>query len=51
VDNFIDIMELQQAYLCALEDQDQITAITLLHQSPHNLKNHYVDYISLDATF
>jgi hypothetical protein len=39
-------MEVQQAYLFALEDQDQITAITLLHQSPHNLKNHYADYIS-----
>jgi hypothetical protein len=37
-------MEVQQAYLYALEDQDQIDAITLLHQSPHNLKNHYAGY-------
>jgi hypothetical protein len=27
LDDFIDIMEVQQAYLCALEDQDQITAL------------------------
>jgi hypothetical protein len=35
---------MQQANLCALEDHDHITAITLLPQSPHNLKNHYDDY-------
>jgi hypothetical protein len=45
LDDIIDIMKVQQAYLCALEDQDQITVITLFHQSPHNLKNHYDDYI------
>jgi hypothetical protein len=45
LDKFIDIMEVQLAYLCAREDQDQITAITLLHQCPHNIKNHYADYI------
>jgi hypothetical protein len=38
-------MEVQQSYLYSLQDQDQITSITLLHQSPHNLKNHYDDYI------
>jgi hypothetical protein len=38
-------MEVQQACLSAIEDQDQITAITILHQSTHNLKNHYADYI------
>jgi hypothetical protein len=46
LDDTTDIMTVHRAYLCALQDPDQITAVRLLHQSPHNLKNHYAGYIS-----
>jgi hypothetical protein len=46
LDDTTDIMAVHRAYLCALQDPDQVTAVRLLHQSPHNLENHYAGYIS-----
>jgi hypothetical protein len=45
LDDSIDIMAVQLAYLCALQDPDEITAVAPLQQSPQHLKNHYADYI------
>ncbi|KAK3132200.1 hypothetical protein QOZ80_6AG0517380 [Eleusine coracana subsp. coracana] len=45
LENFIEIMEVQQAYLCALNDPDQVTPMRLIHQSPQALRNHYADDI------
>ncbi|TVU33147.1 hypothetical protein EJB05_24933, partial [Eragrostis curvula] len=45
--DFANVMAVQQAYLYASHDPDQLTSVKLLHQSPNALKNHYASYIPL----